>query len=362
MGIPSQLKHAMRHDEGAMEKNDNTTTTRRVTSIDVARLANVSQSAVSRTFSENGKVSAETRAKVLAAARALGYTPNAIARSLITQRTNIIGMVMADITNPFYPNVLEMFTQRLREMGQQVFLITVPPDQDTDDLLPLLLQYQVDAVIITSATLSSEMAHTLAQQSTPVILFNRYVPNIGVSAVCCDNVEGGRLVANLLLDGGHKRVAYIAGKRDTSTNIDREKGFTDRLRERGVTEWLREQGEYTYESGYEATYRLLRSAARPTAIFCANDIMALGALDAARSAGGLKVPDDVSIVGFDDIPAASWPAYDLTTIHQPVNRMIAVTLDLLKERLDNPQAEPVLKLLPGVLVRRGSARIGAAEE
>jgi DNA-binding LacI/PurR family transcriptional regulator len=345
-----------------MKKQDDGATIRRITSIDVARLANVSQSAVSRTFSENGKVSDTTRAKVLAAARVLGYTPNVIARSLITQRTNIIGLVMADITNPFYPNVLEKFTLRLREMGQQVFLITVPPDQDTDDLLPPLLQYQVDAVIMTSATLSSEMARTLAQQGRPVILFNRYVPDAGMSAVCCDNVEGGRLVANLLLDGGHKRVAYIAGKHDTSTNIDREKGFTDRLRERGVTEWLHEQGEYTYESGYEAACRLLRSAIPPTAIFCANDIMALGALDAARSACGRRVPEDVSVIGFDDIPVAGWPAYNLTTIRQPVNRMITATLDLLKERLDNPQAEPVLKLLPGVLVARGSARIGHAEQ
>lgn len=115
-----------------------------------ARLANVSQSAVSRSFNENGKVLAETRAKVLAAARTLGYTPNVMARSLITWRTNMIGLVMADITNPSYPNVLEKFTLRLREMGQQVLLFTVPPDHDADALLPSLLEYQVDAVIITS--------------------------------------------------------------------------------------------------------------------------------------------------------------------------------------------------------------------
>jgi DNA-binding LacI/PurR family transcriptional regulator len=164
-------------------------------------------------------------------------------------------------------------------------------------------------------------------------------------------------VANLLLDAGHKHLAYIAGKHNTSTNIDREKGFTDRLRERGVADWLREQGDYTYDSGYQAACQLLQRAIPPTAIFCANDIMALGALDAARTACERQVPEDVSIIGFDDIPAANWPAYNLTTIRQPVNRMISATLDLLKERLDNPQAEPVLKLLPGVLVTRGSARI-----
>jgi DNA-binding LacI/PurR family transcriptional regulator len=328
---------------------------KRVTSIDVARLANVSQSAVSRAFSPNGAVSAQTRERILAAARQLGYTPNALARSLTTRRTNIVGVVMADMSNPFYPMVLEELTRQLTASGRQVLLLTTPSDHEIDALLPLLLQYQVDAVVVASATISSAMAGALARRGTPVVLFNRHVPGAQVSAVLCDNVEGGRLVANLLLDAGHRRLAYIAGKPDTSTNIDREKGFGDRLRERGAAPLLREQGAYTYQAGYEAAIRLLERPDRPTAIFCANDIIALGALDAARSTCALRVPEDVAVIGFDDIPAAAWPSYQLTTIRQPVEQMVAIAIELLTHGLDRPGAEPDVRLLPGILIRRASA-------
>jgi DNA-binding LacI/PurR family transcriptional regulator len=330
---------------------------KKATSIDVARLAGVSQSTVSRTFSGNGgKVSPETQKKVLTAARELGYTPNVIAKSLSTQRTSIVGIVMADITSPFYPYVLELFITELQKIGRQVLLFTAGPHQEVDDTLPLVLQYRVDALIITSATLSSEMADKCAWEGTPVILFNRYVPGANASAVSCDNVAGGRLVADLFLDAGHTRPAYIAGVKNASTNIDREKGFIGRLKERGLTEWLREQGAYTYESGYECARRLLQRDDPPDAIFCANDITALGAIDAARDLQ-VRIPEDVSIVGFDDIPAASWSAYSLTTIRQPVDQMVAATLEILTERIEHPETKLVTRLVPGSLIPRTSARL-----
>ena len=170
---------------------------KKTSSNDVARVARVSQSTVSRVFSQSDAVTQKTKDKVLAAARKLGYKPNAIARSLITRRTDIVGIVMADITNPFYPTVLEKLTQRLQSTGRRALLFNVNPDRDVDDTLPLLLQYQVDAIVITSATISSEMTDECVRLGTPVILFNRYVPGVQVSAVSCDNVAGGRLVAAL---------------------------------------------------------------------------------------------------------------------------------------------------------------------
>lgn len=331
--------------------------TKRITSIDVARKAGVSQSTVSRVFSPNGSVSAEKRQRVLQAAAELGYTPNAIARSLSTQQTNIIGIVMANMTSPFYPYVLEKFLSRLQQIGKRVLLFTVAPDQDIDDVLPLIMQHRVDALIITSATLSSEMSAECMHMGIPVILFNRYVLGSSVSAVCCDNVEGGRTVANLLLDTGHTHLAYVAGKPDTSTNIDREKGFRDRLRERGYTDLIAAPGNYTYQSGYEAGRSLLEAPTPPDAIFCANDIMAIGCLDAARDCG-VRVPDDVSVVGFDNIPMASWSAYNLTTISQEVDTMIDETLDLLHTKLTTPDSPAVVRLVPGKLHLRGSLRRG----
>lgn len=327
-----------------------------VTSIDVAQLAGVSQSTVSRVFTDMDSVSPDKRQRVLEAAHELGYVPNAIARSLTMKRTNIIGIVMANLTSPFYPYVLEKFLQHFYQMDKQTLLFTAAPDQDIDDIMPHILQHRVDALIITSAKLSTAMADECLRYGIPVILFNRYILDSNANAVCTDNVEGGRVVANLLLDTGHQRIAYIAGQPNASTNTDREKGFSDRLRERGVKEWLREEGDFFYQSGYDAAVRLLSRPDRPDAIFCASDNMALGAIDAARYGVGLHIPQDVSIIGFDDIPMASWPSYRLTTMAQQVDVMVAETIDLMLRKIEEPDSKPALRLVPGRLTIRGSVR------
>ncbi len=329
---------------------------RRITSIDVARGAGVSQSTVSRVFNESSAaVTAATRERVLTVARQMGYQPNAIARMMSSQQTNIVGIVMAEITNPFYPYVLEKFLSRLQESNRQALLFTAPVDQPLDDILPLILQHQVDALIVTSATLSSAMAAQAAQAGMPVILFNRTVPGSQASAVCADNVEGGRKIANLLLDSGHQRLAYISGSANTSTNIDREKGFSDRLSERGVLHWQRAEAHYTYQSGYDAALSLLTGDERPDGIFAANDITALGAIDAARALG-LRVGEDVSIAGFDDIPMAGWSAYNLTTIRQDVDTMIDRTIELMLDKIAEPASPATLRLVSGQVIVRASVR------
>ncbi len=329
---------------------------RKVTSIEVAQRAGVSQSTVSRVFSTGSpNVSNEARDRVLKASRELGYQPNAIARMMSTRQTNIIGIVMATITSPFYPYVLEKFLRELQGIDRQVLLFTASETQSVDDLLPLALQYQVDALIITSATLSSEMAAISTRSGTPVILFNRTVSAPNVSAVCADNVAGGRLAADVLLDSGHRNPAFIAGIQDTSTSQDRERGFRERLRERGVMRWLRQQGSYTYESGYAAAQALLDQPQPPDALFCANDIMALGAVDALR-ARGVRVPDEVSVIGFDNIPMAGWGAYQLTTISQEVDQMIERTIALMLERIEAPDRPARVELVPGRLIVRASVR------
>ena len=330
---------------------------KKVTSMQVARLAGVSQSAVSRTFTPGASVSEKMRRRVLEATRKLGYQPNAIARSLITRRSNMVGIVIANITtNPFYPDVLDALSRRFQERGQRVMLFVVTRDQSLDDILPQLFEYQVDGILITAATLSSEMAQECERLGTPVTLFNRYVLGTSASWVCCDNEEGGRMVARLFLDAGHERPAFLTGSEDTSTSVDRERGFTDYLQEHGVMP-LREVGHYTYRWAYEATLRLLDCPERPDAIFCANDIMAIGALEAIRSGRGLRVPEDVSVIGFDDISMAAWPSYNLTTIRQPVVPMMDESVEVLLRRVEDPEAPFVNRLIPGDLVVRGSARL-----
>ncbi|MCP4166240.1 MAG: LacI family DNA-binding transcriptional regulator [Chloroflexi bacterium] len=337
-------------------------TTKRVTSIDVARHAGVSQSTVSRTFTPGAGVSEAARRKVVEAASELGYTPNAIARSLSKQHTDIVGIVMGRITSPFHPYVLEKFINELQNVGKQALLFSTPPDSEIDELLELVLQYQVDALIVASATISSDMAEACARNGTPVVLFNRYVLGANVNAVCTDNVEAGRLVANELIDAGHQKLALIEGKANTSTAVDRKKGYFDRLQERGHVDVVADGGDHTYEAGFEAALRLLDRDDPPDAIFCSSDNAALGAMDAARYQLGIKIPAELSVVGFDDIPAAAWPSYSLTTIRTPVNRMVEATLDLLLDRLEKPSMSPEFLLLPGELIRRHSARLAGVQE
>ncbi len=328
----------------------------RVTSNEVARRAGVSQSTVSRVFSDRSLVSQETADQVLRVARQLGYKPNAIARSLINRRTDLIGILMAEITSPFYPYVLEKFSQRLHDLGKRVLLFTTGPHEDADSVLQHALEYQVDGLIIANITLTSGIVKESLKYRTPVLLFNRYVKGARAMTVVCDNVAGGRLVADALLDSGHQRLAYIAGRPEASTNVDREAGFMERLAERGYVGMLREQGYYTYESGYEACRRLLKLSNPPDGIFCANDITAMGALDAARDLG-IKIPEQLSVIGFDDIPAAAWSAYSLTTVRQPVDQMIETSIALLLESIEQPNWKAAARVIPGELVRRGSARL-----
>ena len=328
-----------------------------ITSIEVAKLAGVSQSSVSRAFSQEGPVSVKTRRKVLEAARKLGYQPNAMARSLITRRTRMVGMVIANVhNNPFYTEVLDLLSRKFQELGQKVMLFIVNRDQNLDDILPQLLEYQVEGILLTAATLSSKMAEECERWGRPVTMINRYVPGVYASWFCCANYEGGKMVARLLLDSKHQRPAFLAGSEDTTTSSDRERGFMEILNQEKVKA-LREVGEYTYQDAYDAALRLLDRAEPADAIFCANDIMALGVMDAAKNGLGLKVPEEVSIIGFDDISMSAWSSYDLTTIRQPIKRMVDASVEELLARIENPEKTPLQKVIPGELVIRSSARM-----
>ncbi|HFQ14943.1 MAG TPA: LacI family DNA-binding transcriptional regulator [Rhodobacteraceae bacterium] len=325
-----------------------------VTSSDVARMAGVSRSAVSRTYTKGASISEKTRARVIEAAESLGYRPNAMARSLITRTSGIIGLVMADLSNPFYGEVLETLSEKLQQMDLHVLLFSVSRAHDIDDALPALLQYQVDGVIITSAILTSEMARRCTRAGRPVVLFNRYVADNSISTVCTDNIAGGRMIADLMVKTGRRRLAFMAGTEDTSTSNDRQAGFYGRIQELGIDAPLFDRGDYSYEGGVEAARRLLGHHPRPDALFCANDMMALAALDVARTELGLDVPGDLAIAGFDDIPQAGWMNNSITTIHQDIEAMTTATIDILIERVKKPDVLPLRKTIPGKLVVRST--------
>jgi DNA-binding LacI/PurR family transcriptional regulator len=217
-----------------------------------------------------------------------------------------------------------------------------------------VLRYRVRGAIVTSSVISDEMARQCGRSSVPVILFNRHAEDLGITSVCCDNVDAGRTVANLLLDAGHIRPAFLSGSDEASTNRDRKKGFLDRLAERGKSRIPIEGGENSHAVGYGAAKRLLALSPRPDALFCASDILAFGALDAIREAG-LRVPEDMSVVGFDDVPMASWPAFNLTTVRQQREQMVKEATDALIGQIEQA-TKPTVRLVPGELVLRGTVR------
>lgn len=330
----------------------------RATSFDVAALAGVSQSAVSRAFSPGSSITADKRARIVEAARKLNYVPNSIASSLTTKQTNIVAVFVGDMANPFYVQVLQTFSQRLQEQGRQVLTFTVDHEMDIDALMMRVLQYQVDGVVITSTKLSTRMTGMSHDRGIPVVLFNRYIPGGDASCVRCDNVAGGRVVADAFLSAGAGSFAMITGDPHATTSQDRVRGFVERLMDHGVRRQAISQavGFATYEGGATAAAALFADRAKrglPDALFCINDIMAMGAMDYLRIRLGVRIPDDLMVAGFDDIPDARRLAYRLTTVRQPIESMVDETLAML--HLDQPlrAIEPGIdRALAGTLIWR----------
>ncbi|MEM7024742.1 MAG: LacI family DNA-binding transcriptional regulator [Pseudomonadota bacterium] len=323
------------------------------TSYDVARRAGVSQSAVSRALSNRGYVSREARVKIEKAARDLGFRPNALARSLITKRSRLVAIVIADLYYSFYVSILHQLSSTLRASGYQTLLFSMPSSADLDEFMPDVLAYQVDGVIMTSARLSSGAAAICRDAGIPVVLMNRLTKDPSVAAVAMDNRAGGRLVGRFLLAGGHARYGFVSGIEDTSTSRDREQGYREAL---GVMP-VRACGNFTYDGGYSATLQLMKRRRPPDAIFCASDIMAMGALDAVRFDLGLTPAKDVSIVGFVNAAEAGWKTYDLTSVAASAEELSVAAVEILGSMIERPDTTPERRFLPAHLVIRSSARV-----
>ncbi len=334
--------------------------TRQPTAHEVARLAGVSQSAVSRTFTPGASVSEATRAKVLEAAGSLGYRPNALARSLITRRSRIVALVMSYLENQFYPQVIERLSQQLQQRGYHVLMFISDADEN-DTVMTEILQYQVDGIVLASTALSAQMTASCTSAQVPVVQFNRVsdlsaLARHTVSSVTSDNYRGGRLVADLLVSRGYRRIGFLAGLENSSTSIERERGLNDGLAAAGLAVAARAVGHYNFEQAKAATRELLAGRRRRIeALFAANDHMAIAAMDVARHELGLRIPQDLGVVGFDDVPQAAWGAYDLTTVVQSVELMVDQTVELLMQQVEGT-AQRRHVVIPCTLVERGSLR------
>lgn len=329
----------------------------KVTANDVARLAGVSQSAVSRVFTPGASASKATVEKVRAAAEKLGYRPDPLARAMITGRTRIIGLVVAYLENQFYPVVLERLSRALQERGYHILIFMAENSTEkVAEVVQELIDYRVEGIITASVSMSNDLTTQLLSLGIPVVNFNRGQDDLRITDVTSDNIAGGRKATEFLIAGGHRRIAHIMGWQGASTGRDRAEGFRLAMAKAGLEPVAMVDGMYSREVAARVARELCTASHRPDAIFVGNDHMAIAVMDELRFGLGLSVPGDLSIVGYDDVPMSSWPSYDLTTIRQPVNRMVAATVDAILSMIEG-QAAPQKTRIDGPLIVRKSSRI-----
>lgn len=315
----------------------------------------VSISTVTRAFNPEANVAPRTRNRILTYAQSIGYQPNVFASTLITRRTRIATIFISEFHNPFFAEALVTLTEELQHAGLSAMLFHASPGKTLDESLSQALRYRPEYIIVMTATVSFQREIAMTDADSHLIFFNRYVPDTRTFSVTCDNRLGGRELADFLIQTGHKRMAYVAGTPEATTSIDRGRGFSERCAWAGLKVLQDTEGDsFSYQNGRAAARRLLAKDPDIDAIFCANDLVAVGTIDGLRYDLGLKVPEQISVVGFDDVAMASWASLALTTYHYPTQRMARATVELVKELDAQPSMTPVAIRVPGQLVPRST--------
>jgi LacI family transcriptional regulator len=324
---------------------------------DVARQAGVSVATVSYVLNGRAGVGAESKQRVLRAASDLGFRPNRLARGLRGRRTRVLGLLLANVSNPFYPDIAAGIVAAAAAEGYQVFLGHTNDSSEVQQReVEAMLDHRCDGLIFTTITDDDRaLLEELLASGVPCVQTVRHIPGLEADYVGIDNEAGGHEIARHLIDLGYRDIAVIAGPQNSSASRDRFAGVHRALREGGIElpEDRFAQSDLTREGGHQAACRFLGGRAHPEAIVCGNDMIALGAIDAVIDCD-LGVPSDVAITGFDDMPFASSRLVQLTTIRQPPEEFGSVSVRLLLDRLENPSLLPRQIILPHSLVIRRS--------
>lgn len=314
-------------------------TKRVITSIDVARLAGVSQSAVSRAFSSTASISPTTKERVFRAAEALNYRPNRIPSIMLTGRSGMIGIIVGGLRNPLYGTALEQLSAGIRDAGFQVLLVQVIDTVTLEAAIGQLAGYRVDALITALAIGSEKTAAALTALAIPVIAFNSPLTGPRISSVWSNNRESGRRVAGMMAAKKVERPFWLSGPARNAASQARKTGFLQGCAENGLQITILE-GDDSYQSGFDAVTTALAEGYRPDGLFCSNDLMGCGALDALRDRAGFSCPEDVMVIGYDNIPQSAWHGYQLSSFDQRSDALVASALDILTRSLAKPE-EPL---------------------
>lgn len=327
-----------------------------VTLKDVAELAGVSRSAVSRTYTEGASVSVKTRDKVMRAASTLGYSPNALASSLTTGRTKMIGLVSNNFHNPVFLEVFDLFTRGLHVRDLRPLLVNLTDETDPDASVRMLRQYSVDGVIVASSTLPPAFAQAFRDAGLPAVhSFGRHSAEPAVDVLGIDNIAAGRLAARTLIEHGYSELGFLGGPATATSTLDREKGFLSEVAQhKGVSATTSFASAYSFEAGRTEMTRLLASD-RAQAYFCGDDVLSIGAMSALQSAD-LQVPEDVGLIGLNDMKMASWANINLTTIHNPFSAIIDASIERVAALVEDQSIAPKAELFDCSVVLRATLK------
>lgn len=334
---------------------------RKVNIKDIARLAKVSHTTVSRALNNKSRIRPETKEKILAIARELGYRPNLIAKSLVSKRTKTLGLVITNIANPFYTELAQGIEKTATRLGYNIILCSTQSNIAIEkQYIEMLRSKGVDGIIFSSAHIEDPNIVSLAEEDFPVVLVNRrtYHPLVKerIDYVGVDNVQGGYLAVEHLIRLGHQRIGVIGGSAESSVGQERLEGGKKALKTYGLAQ--REEffleGNFLKRSGYQRAKQFLKMAERPTAIFATNDYMAMGVYQALLEEG-YRIPEEMALIGFNDIEFSSMKGIELSTIGQKKFEMGATAVELLVERIEgsnHPQPAREVLLRPELIVRK----------
>lgn len=327
-----------------------------VTSKDVAKLAGVSQSTVSRVFVEGSSVAEKTKQKVFEAAKALNYRPNAFARSLTTNQSKLIGLVFPDADYPIHMKTLQLISSELQKIGYSAVLIPWQVDGENQHSIPNIFQYRVDGVIAASATFNTALYDECEEFNIPIVQYARVVEGTKSSYVISDNYSAGQIAAQRFADSKLSDVAYLTGEVPTLTNQERVNGFCDEFQSlTGKTPKVVE-ANYDYGGALTEIRSLLKSGAKPQGVFCATDNLAMAFMDIARFEFDLKIPEDVQVIGFDDIPQATWLSYELSTFRQDFTRLARESVKIISNQIKEKDSSLVRLMVPVRFIERNSTK------
>lgn len=330
----------------------------RATAIDVAKLAGVSQPTVSRVFSKPDSVSIEKVLRVRQAANELGYIPNFVARSLNSGRSRRIGIVLAYLKNSFFSEALHGLTMALNEKGYSATVFFARNDEsEVDGIVQNLLADQVDGIILASVSISNLLVSRVKEAGIPCVLMNRGHQDRNVSTVTATNYEGAQSATEHLIETGCRNIAHIAGWHQALNSVERQRGFLKAMKLARLDPVEVIDCKFSRALAMRATRGLFKTGRlKPDAIFVGNDHMAFGVLEVLREELAIDVPNEVSVVGYDDVQMASWKMFDLTTVRQPINRMISTSIDLLLSKINGEIQSEKVHRIRSELIKRGTTR------